>query len=104
MFILLNNEFLELLQKELESINVNLEMNQEMLNEGINKLNLIYGVIKGLVCLNDENFEEYLNIKQEEYPIFKKFLDNIKKHIEILEELRNFKEREINFTKKYLKL
>lgn len=60
-----NNEFLELLQKELQDINVTLEMNQEMLNE----------------CTT----------KSKKYPIFKKLRNNIKKRIEILEELRKLK-------------
>lgn len=51
-FILPNNEFLELLQKELQDINVTLEMNQKMLNK----------------CTT----------KSKKYPIFKKLRNNIK--------------------------
>lgn len=104
MFILFNNEFLKSLQKDLGSIDINLEMNREMLNKGINKLNIINKLTIALVYLNDKKNEEYLNIKAEEHPIFEKFLNNIKERIIILEELRKLKEREIDFANKRLKL
>lgn len=104
MFILFNNEFLKSLQKDLGSIDINLEMNREMLNKGMNKLNTINKLTIALVYLNDKKNKEYLNIKTEEYPIFEKFLNNIKERIILLEQLRKLKEREIDFTNKHLKL
>lgn len=103
MFILFNNEFLKSLQKDL-GIDINLEMNREMLNKGMNKLNTINKLTIALVYLNDKKNKEYLNIKTEEYPIFEKFLNNIKERIILLEQLRKLKEREIDFTNKHLKL
>lgn len=104
MFILFNNEFLKSLQKELGSIDINLEMNREMLNKGMNKLNTINKLTITLVYLNDKKNKEYLNIKTEEYPILEEFLKNIKERIILLEQLRKLKEREIDFTNKHLKL
>lgn len=103
LFILFNNEFLKSLQKDL-GIDINLEMNREMLNKGMNKLNTINKLTIALVYLNDKKNKEYLNIKTEEYPIFEKFLNNIKERIILLEQLRKLKEREIDFTNKHLKL
>lgn len=57
LFILFNNEFLKSLQKDLGSIDINLEMNREMLNKGMNKLNTINKLTIALVYLNDKKIK-----------------------------------------------
>lgn len=57
LFILFNHKFLKSLQKELVSIDINLEMNREMLNKGMNKLNTINKLTITLVYLNDKKIK-----------------------------------------------
>ena len=57
LFILFNHKFLKSLQKELGSIDINLEMNREMLNKGMNKLNTINKLTITLVYLNDKKIK-----------------------------------------------
>ena len=52
-----NHKFLKSLQKELGSIDINLEINREMLNKGMNKLNTINKLTITLVYLNDKKIK-----------------------------------------------